>query len=318
MGVREYGRTYNRDPSTVSRPLSCKEVPTWQFIEELISHIADSGDYSAAYKPHTLQRLRVKYDKALASSSAKGHVVQTLRADVARAQMEVFGRDAIIVRLTADLQETQDLNAGLKDQLLAFGRECESLPETRGGSGRPPVSSRQFGMVRLEQEAAESRILELQAQLAEERRFKDEALRRCDELTAQLREYLAAQEAAGLSTGLDAGEQDPSQSEVASVLQHRLMDAERNLEMAEEVTRRTSEERNLFMQLLDDATSALAGQQWAQMIMPQWARCQREGLMNAAREQAMRRRFVQTLTGGPGPEGWWDREEGNDWTGVDL
>lgn len=205
LTLRAYAERSHRDPSNVSRALGGKEVPSWDLIEDLALHAAqDRGELAPS--PDTIEDLREKYNRVLAGPARKpGHVLQLVKQQLAEARLEISDRSKREDDLLQRLNAAQIWRANLDSQVLAL--ESGQVRALAIG-GAQLALARDGDQLRAERDAAERKIAELRIELEQERKLREEAEGRYEDLKTLLDASRTAEEVGPTDEPVDRARAD--------------------------------------------------------------------------------------------------------------
>ncbi|MFJ4185229.1 response regulator [Kitasatospora sp. NPDC089509] len=203
VSVRRYSSRRHLSPGALSRYLSGQRIPSWQFVQDLLTDVgADRGSVAT---PETVRLLRSLHAAAQQTSASVGHAVQQLQFQLAEADRlsrrsaahsDVLG-DALLDRN----HRIADLELRLHQLEGDWARERARADEiARYGGDREELI--------LAKQALERDVARLEAELGEALRRQLAAEARCELLERQL--VVAEQQAGEDPLRIEAPPADPA------------------------------------------------------------------------------------------------------------
>lgn len=177
VSTRRYAARRAYDSSTVSRYLSGRRLPPWEFVLNLLYDVAEKR--GTAPTQETVDMLRSLHAAALRSGDSPAHRVQLLERQLAEADQEAR-RAATRERWLEDA--LQDREHHLRDLTLRH-RELEARAS---GTAYGPDAPAPDATAEAENSRLREEIRELREELARTRALHQEAEERCERLERQL------------------------------------------------------------------------------------------------------------------------------------
>ncbi|MFD5466569.1 response regulator [Kitasatospora sp. NPDC127059] len=189
VSVRRYSSRRHLSPGALSRYLSGQRIPSWQFVQDLLTDVgADRGNVAT---PETVELLRCLHAAAQQTSASVGHAVQQLQSQLAEAdrlsRRSAAHSDVLGDALLDKNHRIADLELRLNQLETDWARERARADElARYGGDRADLL--------LEKQALETDVARLETELAEALRRQLAAEARCELLERQL---IVAEQQAG-------------------------------------------------------------------------------------------------------------------------
>jgi hypothetical protein len=181
MSVRRYGARCHTDPGTVSRYLKGTRVPPWNFIKDLLAHVAEHREQQA--NDETVALLRQLYVKAAGASTGTGRVadLQLLLEEADQQAREAASLERLLQQA---LQESQQ-------QVDQLNVEMQSLRAARAADRQTASKeieryASEADSLRAEKDQLEQEVALLRGQLAEAKAARMLAEEQCDRLERQI------------------------------------------------------------------------------------------------------------------------------------
>lgn len=187
VSVRRYAARRNRDAGSVSRFLNGTRIPTWEFVHDLLSDVAEQQ--GSVPTPETTELLRRLHRTALDKSGSAHNRVQVLEDQLADADRQSVRSAALVRALENALVDAQHRAADLERQIgqLRVYDEREVAETDRALQ----VYEDQLAGLRRERQSLIDQVDALGEQLKDAHGRRIQAEQRCEELERQL---LAAEE----------------------------------------------------------------------------------------------------------------------------
>lgn len=182
VSTRRYAARRSYDSSTVSRYLSGRRLPPWEFVLNLLHDVAE--ERGNVPTEETIGMLRALHTAALRSGNSPVHQVQLLQRRLAEADQEAR-RAALRERVLEDT--LQDREHRIRDLQLRYRELQASAREGLGDAAPSGETTEEHARLRAE-------IHDLQTELTRVRAQHRQAEERCAQLERQLEE---AERAAG-------------------------------------------------------------------------------------------------------------------------
>ncbi|MGW3646742.1 chromosomal replication initiator protein DnaA [Streptomyces sp. NPDC000878] len=182
VSVRRYAARRNRDAGSISRFLNGTRIPTWEFVHDLLSDVAEQQGSAAT--PETTELLRRLHRTALDKSGSAHHRVQVLEDQLADADRQSVRSAALVRALENALVDAQHRAADLERQIgqLRVHEERELAETDRALQ----VYEDQLAGLRRERQSLIDQVDALGEQLKDAHGRRIQAEQRCEELERQL------------------------------------------------------------------------------------------------------------------------------------
>ncbi|WP_053746349.1 chromosomal replication initiator protein DnaA [Streptomyces sp. NRRL WC-3618] len=182
VSVRRYAARRNRDAGSISRFLNGTRIPTWEFVHDLLSDVAEQQ--GSAPTPETTELLRRLHRTALDKSGSAHHRVQVLEDQLADADRETVHSKALVRALENALVDAQHRAADLERQMgqLRVYEERKAAETDRALQ----VYEDQLAGLRRERQSLVDQVDALGEQLKDAHGRRIQAEQRCEELERQL------------------------------------------------------------------------------------------------------------------------------------
>ncbi|MEU0171121.1 DnaA/Hda family protein [Streptomyces iakyrus] len=178
IGVRRYAARRHRDAGSVSRYLNGTRIPSWEFVADLLSDVAEVRGALTAEAVEVLRRL---HSNALAASGSPQHRVRLLELQLVDAD-RTARRSAVRERALEDaLLDAQHRVADLELQL----RQLSSAPDPQAVQEEEWFED-DLVQLREERDELKMQVEDLRVELKEAHTRRLHAERRCEELEREL------------------------------------------------------------------------------------------------------------------------------------
>ncbi|MFD7450189.1 response regulator [Kitasatospora sp. NPDC059827] len=189
VSVRRYSSRRHLSPGALSRYLSGQRIPSWQFVQDLLTDVgADRGTVATL---ETVELLRSLHAAALRTSASVGHAVQQLQFQLAEAD-RLSRRSAAHSDVLGDA--LLDKNHRIADLELRLNQLESDWARERARADEIAVYADDRADLLLEKQDLEKEVARLEAELGEALRRRLAAEARCELLERQL---IAAEQQAG-------------------------------------------------------------------------------------------------------------------------
>ncbi|TQE34054.1 hypothetical protein Sipo8835_16175 [Streptomyces ipomoeae] len=178
ISTRRYAARRSYDSGTVSRYLSGRRLPPWEFVLNLLHDVAE--ERGNVPTEETIGMLRALHDAALRAGNSPVHKVQLLQRQLAEADQEAR-RAAMRERLLEDA--VQDREHRIRDLQMRY-RELQAASVSSAEEGLGDATS--SGGSAEEHARLRAEIHDLQEELARVRALHRRAEERCEQLERQL------------------------------------------------------------------------------------------------------------------------------------
>ncbi|MFF2073747.1 response regulator [Kitasatospora sp. NPDC058162] len=197
VSVRRYSSRRHLSPGALSRYLSGQRIPSWQFVQDLLTDVgADRGSVAT---PETIELLRSLHTAAQETSASVGHAVQQLQFQLAEAD-RLSRRSAAHSDVLGDA--LLDKNHRIADLELRLNQLESDWARERARADEIALYSGDHADLLLEKQHLEKEVARLENELGEALRRQLAAEARCELLERQL--VVAEQQAGEDPLGIEA------------------------------------------------------------------------------------------------------------------
>ncbi|MER7671684.1 response regulator [Kitasatospora sp. NPDC096128] len=197
VSVRRYSSRRHLSPGALSRYLSGQRIPSWQFVQDLLTDVgADRGSVAT---PETIELLRSLHTAAQETSASVGHAVQQLQFQLAEAD-RLSRRSAAHSDVLGDA--LLDKNHRIADLELRLNQLESDWARERARADEIALYSGDHADLLLEKQHLEKEVARLENELGEALRRQLAAEARCELLERQL--IVAEQQAGEDPLGIEA------------------------------------------------------------------------------------------------------------------
>ncbi|WP_435823863.1 response regulator [Kitasatospora aureofaciens] len=181
VSVRRYSSRRHLSPGALSRYLSGQRIPSWDFVQDLLTDVgADRGSVAT---PETIELLRSLHAAALQTSASVSHAVQQLQFQLAEAD-RLSRRSAAHSDVLGDA--LLDKNHRIADLEVRLHQLESDWARERARADEIALYTGDREELLLEKQALEKEVARLEAELGEALRRQLEAESRCELLERQL------------------------------------------------------------------------------------------------------------------------------------
>ncbi|MFH8387361.1 response regulator [Kitasatospora sp. NPDC018058] len=189
VSVRRYSSRRHLSPGALSRYLSGQRIPSWQFVQDLLTDVgADRGNVATL---ETIELLRSLHAAAQQTSASVNHAVQQLQFQLAEAD-RLSRRSAAHSDVLGDA--LLDKNHRIADLELRLNQLESDWARERARADEIALYTGDREDLLLEKQALEKEVARLEAELGEALRRQLAAEARCELLERQL---IVAEQQAG-------------------------------------------------------------------------------------------------------------------------